>query len=285
MKPRSPFVLLIALLLGAFAVHAQTTTLTVFAAASLANVFEDIAAAFEAEHPGVEVVFSFASSSDLAAQLAEGAPADVFASANPAQMTVAQEAGRIFGRPRVFARNRLALIVPFDNPAGITGLRDLANPGVQLVIAAPAVPVRAYTDTLLERLAADPAYGDAYRAAVLANVVSEEQNARQVAAKIALGEGDAGIVYVSDVTPDIADQVIALPILDHLNALATYPIASTDDTPHPALARAFIAFVLSEPGQIILERWNFVSLRPQRRDFRCSATERPTFCPELGNVQ
>jgi molybdate transport system substrate-binding protein len=117
---------------------------------------------------------------------------------------------------------------------------------------------------MLERLAADPAYGEAYREAVLANIVSEEQNVRQVSAKIALGEGDAGIVYVSDVTPDIRDQVIALPIANSLNTIATYPIAATSDTPSPELADAFIAFVLSDAGQAVLMRWGFVPVRPPK---------------------
>jgi len=239
----------------------QNQPVTVFAAASLTDAFEAIATAFEAATPGVAVLYNFASSSDLATQLSEGAPADVFASANNRQMQVAVDAGRIAGRPRTFAKNRLVLIVPADNPANITGLRDLVNDGVQLVIAAEGVPVRDYTNTLLERLVADAAYGEAYRAAVLANVVSEEQNARQVSAKIALGEADAGVVYVSDVTPDIADQVIAFSIPDTLNTIATYPIAVTDAPASPELAQAFVDFVLSDVGQDILVAWNFVPSR------------------------
>lgn len=262
MKQYRLIVVLIALLIGTAAVGAQETqTLTVFAAASLADAFEDIAAGFEADHPGVEVLFSFGSSSTLATQLVEGAPADVFASANSTQMTVARDAERIAGTPRTFVKNRLVLIVPADNPAGITTLRDLANEGVQLIIAAPDVPVRTYTDTMLERLAADPAFGEAFSAAVMANVVSEEDNVRQVAAKVALGEADAGIVYVSDVTPDIGDQVIAIPIPDHLNTIATYPIAVTRDAANPELAQAFVDYVLSDSGQDMLVNWNFISIR------------------------
>lgn len=262
MKQYRLIVVLIALLIGTAAVGAQETqTLTVFAAASLADAFEDIAAGFEADHPGVEVLFSFGSSSTLATQLVEGAPADVFASANSTQMTVARDAERIAGTPRTFVKNRLVLIVPADNPAGITTLRDLANEGVQLIIAAPDVPVRTYTDTMLERLAADPAFGEAFSAAVMANVVSEEDNVRQVAAKVALGEADAGIVYVSDVTPDIGDQVIAIPIPDHLNTIATYPIAVTRDAANPELAQAFVDYVLSDAGQDMLVNWNFISVR------------------------
>lgn len=254
-----------ALLIGVVTVSGQQTqTLTVFAASSLTDAFEDIAADFEANHPGVDVLFNFASSSDLATQLAEGAPADVFASANNTQMMAAREAGRIAGRPRVFARNRLVLIVPADNPAGITTLGDLANEGVQLVIAAPDVPVRTYTNTMLERMAADPTFGEDYRTAFMANVVSEEQNVRQVSAKVALGEADAGLVYVSDVTPDIADTVMTIHIPDELNTIATYPIGITDDAANPALARAFVNYVFSDAGQATLAAWNFVPVRVPR---------------------
>jgi molybdate transport system substrate-binding protein len=262
MKKRWLMVVCIALLVGTVAVSAQESqTLTVFAASSLTDAFEDIATAFEAENAGVDVVYNFAGSSTLSAQLAEGAPADVFASANNAQMNAARSADRIGGRPRAFVKNRLVLIVPADNPAGIITLRDLANDGVLLVIAAPDVPVRTYTDTMLQRLAADAAYGEDYSAAVMANVVSEEENVRQVSAKVALGEADAGIVYISDVTPDISDQVIAIPIPDYLNTIATYPIAITNDTPNPELAQAFVDYVLSDAGQDVLVSWNFISVR------------------------
>lgn len=249
-------------LLGGGVLQAQADqTLTVFAAASLTDAFEEIATAFEAAHPGVDVLFNFAGSSDLAAQLAEGAPADVFASANNRQMTAARDAGRVTTRPVTFVKNRLVLIVPVENPANIAGLRDLANEGVLLVLAAPDVPVRDYTNTMLDRMAADPGYGESYREAVMANVVSEEQNVRQVAAKVALGEADAGIVYLSDVTPDISDQVMALPIPDSLNTIATYPIAITNDTANPELAQAFVDYVTSEEGQATMEAWNFVPAR------------------------
>jgi molybdate transport system substrate-binding protein len=264
MKKLVSLSVLLVIFLSVFAVHAQdTNTVTVFAAASLTDAFEEIAQAFEAANPDVEVIYNFASSSDLATQIVEGAPADVFASANNTQMNVARDAERIAGRPLTFAKNRLVLIVPADNPANITSLRDLSNLGVQLIVAAPDVPVRTYTDTMLERLAADPAYGEAYREAVIANIVSEEQNVRQVSAKIALGEGDAGIVYVSDVTPDISENVITIPIPDYLNTIATYPIAATADNANPQLAQAFIDFVLSDAGQDILVSWNFVSARSQ----------------------
>jgi molybdate transport system substrate-binding protein len=236
----------------------ETQTLTVFAAASLTDAFGDIATGFEAAHSGVKVVFNFGGSSTLAAQLAEGAPADVFASANGKQMGVARRAGRIADPMHVFAGNRLVVAVPADNPAHIQSLHDLAKPGVLLVVAAPDVPVRDYTDHMLDQLAAVPAYGEAYRQAVIANIVSEEDNVRAVVAKVALGEADAGIVYQSDITPDVAKDVTAIPIPTAYNTLATYLIAVTNDTPQPQLAWSFVDYVLSDVGQAVLAHWGFI---------------------------
>lgn len=257
-------VLTIAVLLLSVAgiTHAQTTqTLTLFAASSLTDAFTEIGGNFKAAHSGVDVVFNFGSSSTLATQLTEGAPADIFASANAKQMQVAVDGKRIAGKPKTFAKNRLILIVPADNPAKIQTLRDVANAGVKLVIAAPKVPVRDYTDAMLTKLAAYPSYGDAYKTAFMANVVSEEDNVRQVSAKVALGEADAGFVYKSDVTPDIADKVIAIQIPDSVNTLATYPIATTDNAADPKLAGEFIDYLLSDEGQGILVKWGFISIQ------------------------
>jgi len=267
------------------AVQAQDEqTLTVFAAASLTDAFGEIATAFEAAHPGVKVVFNFGGSPTLATQLSEGAPADVFASANTKQMTVAQDAGRIAGKIRTFVKNRLVVIVPSDNPAKIQTLHDLANPGVLLVVAAPDVPVRDYTDTMLKRLAAVPGYGEKYSQAVTANIVSEEENVRQVVAKVSLGEADAGVVYRSDVTPDVADKVNLIPVPDAYNTIATYPIALTNDTTQPELAQAFIDYVLSDAGQDFLVRWGFISVRiPELclTDHRCDLPERREYSHNL----
>lgn len=237
----------------------QQETLIVFAAASLTDAFEEIGSTFEAENANIRVIFNFAGSSTLATQLAQGAPADVFASANNFQMNNAQEAGRIGSVPRTFVKNQLVLIVPHDNPASITTLQDLARPGILFVVAAPAVPVRGYTETMLNLMAEDPLYGDDYRTAVKSNIVSEEDNVRQVTAKVALGEADAGVVYLSDITPDILDQVAIITIPDHLNTTATYPIALTNDTAYPEQSQAFVDFVLSDTGQDILTKWNFIS--------------------------
>lgn len=256
-------VLVLALLIFGGGSTAQAPqTITVFAAASLTDAFTEIKAQFEAANPGVTVVYNFGGSSTLAAQLSEGAPADVFASANTQQMQAAQAAGRIAGEAVIFVRNRLVLVVPADNPANITTLSDLAQPGVNLVLAAPEVPVRQYTDNMLNLLAEDPAFGPGYRSAVMDNIVSEESNVRQVLLKVLLGEADAGIVYTSDVTPDAVEQVIQITIPDAVNTLAAYPIAITDSA-NAEPAQAFIDFVLSAEGQATMSKWGFIRVDAQ----------------------
>lgn len=227
-----------------------TTELVVFAASSLTNAFTDMAHAFEQANPGTAVIFNFASSSQLAIQLAEGAPADIFASANEQQMATAVTAGRIRANDVLaFATNQLTILTPADNPAQITELADLSRPGIRLVLAVPGVPARQYTDEIVARL--DPDYSEAF----YANLVSEEKNVRQVAAKAALGEADAVIVYTSDLTPDIAGRVQQITIPDAQNVTAVYPIAPLDDAIQPALTQQFIEFIRSPAGQTILIKW------------------------------
>jgi molybdate transport system substrate-binding protein len=235
----------------------EDVTLSVFAAASLTDAFTELGQLLEGQQPGTTVLFNFGSSTDLATQLAEGAPADVFASANAAQMENAAAAGRIAGEPVDFLTNTLVLIVPADNPAGIETLADLANEGVKFVSALPDVPIRNFTEQMLDNASADPAYGADFKTAVLANLVSEEANVRQLAAKVALGEADAGVVYKSDVTPDIVDQVQVIEIPAELNVTAVYPIAAVSDSANPEAAQSFIDLVLSDEGQAVLAKWGF----------------------------
>lgn len=235
----------------------EEITLTIFAASSLTDALTEMGQVFETQHSGVTVQFNFASSSDLATQLAEGAPGDLFASANKAQMDNAVAAGRITGEPVAFLTNSLVIIVPADNPAGITTLADLANNGIKLVSALPDVPIRTFTEQMLGNAAADAAYGADFQASVLANLVSEEANVRQLAAKVTLGEADAGIVYRSDVTPDISDQVQVIEIPDDLNVVAVYPIGVVNDSANPEMAQAFVDLVLSAEGQAVLAKWGF----------------------------
>jgi molybdate transport system substrate-binding protein len=235
-----------------------TGSITVFGASSLTEAFEEMSRAFREANPDVDVSFNFAGSQGLRTQLEQGASADVFASANMSQMDDAVESGVVQPDGPVFARNRLVVIVPKANEAGIETLQDLANPGVKVVLANPDVPVGDYSRQFLEQASADPAFGEDYGSKVLANVVSEESNVRQVASKVQLGEADAGIVYTSDVGGDLAEDVIAIEIPDELNEIATYPIAVTTEAGNEETAQAFIDFVLSEEGQAILESHGFL---------------------------
>lgn len=234
--------------------------LTVFAAASLTDAFQEISAGFTAQHPDSRVTFNFGASSQLRAQLEQGASADVFASADQAQMDRAKQANLIDGAERVFARNRLVVITPQNNPGGIRELRDLAKPGLRFVTAAAEVPVGVYTQQMLEKLSQDPQFGSDFKDRVNANIVSREPNVRQVVAKVALGEADAAVVYSSDVTPDVAPRLARVEIPDTYNTLATYPIAVVRNAPNRAAAEAFIAYVLSPAGQATLKKWGFITV-------------------------
>ena len=237
----------------------QKRTLTIYAATSLTDAFEELAAAFLENHPETDIVLNFASSSKLAAQLLAGAPADIFASANSSQMDLVVADGRIReGAVQSFARNRLALIVPADNPAGISGIEDLGGKTLLLVLAVTGTPIRDYTNAMFDSHSDE--YGDDFAKRALENLVSEESNVRQVVARIALGEADAGIVYQTDVTDEVADDVIRFPIADRHNQIASYPVATLDDTALPELSEAFIVFLRSDAGQSILGAFGFCSL-------------------------
>lgn len=227
--------------------------LVIFAAASLTDAMTEMAERYEGQNPDTKLLLNFASSSQLAAQLREGVPADVFASANENQMQLAIRHDRVDPADmRMFVANKLTIVVPVGNPARIDALEDLGNPGVTLLLAVEGVPVREYADQIIRNLPA------LLQSQIYANLVSEESSVRQVATKIALGEADAGIVYASDITADIADRVEQVEIPVSMNILASYPIAVIDDSQQKALANEFIEFVLSEFGQSILVKWGFV---------------------------
>jgi molybdate transport system substrate-binding protein len=241
------------------AAAAQQATLTVFAAASLTEAFGEIGQQFE-QKTGSKVVFNFAGSQQLAQQLAQGAPADVFASANNKEMDNAITGGAVIsGTQQIFVRNRLVVILPKDNPGQIAALQDLARPGMKLVFAAEQVPVGGYTRQALEKMSADPAFGADFQIRVSANVVSQEENVKSVVTKVSLGEADAGVAYASDVTPALNDKIATIAIPDQFNQLAAYPIAPTSEPPAgKELAQQFVDFVLSPEGQTILGRYNFI---------------------------
>ena len=225
--------------------------LIVFAASSLTEAFEEIAASFEAQHPGVDVAIAFGGSSTLALQLLQGAPADVFASADPEQMQRVADAGLLAGPPMTFARNRLVVLA--DPAAGLATPADLARDDLLLVLGAPDVPAGNYARRTLARL--DARYGRGWSERVLANVVSEEPNVRQVVAKIALGQADAAIAYATDarVAPNLA--VLELP--EPFTVDAHYRIATLRRSPAGSVADAFVAFVSAPEAQAILTRFGF----------------------------
>ena len=230
--------------------------LTVFAAASLAEAFEQIASDLEAAHPGLSITYNFGGSQALVTQLGEGAQADVFASANSAQMQAAVANGSVSGAPVTFIRNRLAIVTPPDNPAGLTSAADLGKPDLLLVLAQPEVPVGRYAREAICAMGADTgAYGEDFIERVAANIVSEEEDVRDVLAKVQLGEADAGIVYVSDANVAGGNvRLIAIP--EAVNIVATYPIAAVNGG-NAALADAFIAYLLSPQGQATLVDFGF----------------------------
>jgi molybdate transport system substrate-binding protein len=229
--------------------------LTVLAASSLTDAFGKLAGRFEEQNPGVEVRQSFESSSTLLAQIQQGAPADVFASASEEEMETAVEEGLADGEPQVFVRNREVVMVPKDNPAGIQDFEDVSKPGVKLVLAEEGVPAADYALEILGK--ADEEYGPGFEKDVLENVVSREADVRASVNRVVVGDADATFGYASDHTPDIRDRVVVVPIPPDLNIIATYPIAALEDAKEPDLAREWVDLVTGEEGQRVLEKWGF----------------------------
>ncbi len=228
--------------------------LTVLAASSLTDAFEELAGTFEEQNPSTEVRTSFAASSELLAQIRQGVPADVFASASEKNMDTAIGEGLVSGAS-VFARNRPVVIVPADNPAGIGEFEDLAEADAQIVLAEEGVPIADYAMEVLDN--ANEEYGDGFEDDVLGKIVSREANVRAAANRVALGEADATFVYASDVTSDLRDRIEVVEIPGAVNAVATYPIATVRASDNPGLARAWVNLVLSDVGQDVLEEHGF----------------------------
>ncbi|MEO8294649.1 MAG: molybdate ABC transporter substrate-binding protein [Gemmatimonadota bacterium] len=231
--------------------------ITVFAAASLTEAFQDIGQEFAQRNAGIAVQFNFAGSQQLAAQLEQGAAADLFASADQRWMTWVVERSLVEGRPRVFARNQLVVIIPRTNSARIQNLPGLARKGLKLVLAAEAVPAGKYTRDMLQNLSSLPGYGEDFARRVVSNVVSNEETVRGVVAKVQLGEADAGIVYRTDVTSDVSRFISVLEIPEAQNVVAAYPVALVRGSRHAAEAKALLDYIVSTEGQAILRRHGF----------------------------
>lgn len=235
---------------------AEGGDLTVFAAASLTDAFEAIGADLEGANRGLNISFNFGGSQTLVTQLAEGAEADALASANDTQMESAIANGSVVAEARTFARNELAIVVPVDNPAGITEAADIGAPGVTLVLAQADVPVGRYArESVCAMGRSAGAFGEGFDERVAENIVSEEEDVRGVLTRVRLGEADAGIVYASDAAA-AAEEVILIAIPAEFNLVATYPIAPVVGGDE-GLARAFIAYLLGEGGQATLVDFGF----------------------------
>jgi len=234
---------------------AGSRTLTVFAASSLTDAFQDMKPAFERAHPGVTVRFSFASSATLRTQIEQGAPADVFASADVETMQPLVKA-KLVGTPAVFARNRVALVIPKANPAGLKSAADLARPGVRIVAASENVPIWRYTAMVLDYITANrfKEYPDNFARRVVQNIRSREPNVRSVLTKVEMGEADAGFVYQTDAAA--STRVATLPFTS--TALAEYPIAAVRSARNRDDGKAFVRYVLSHDGQTFLRKRGFV---------------------------
>ena len=232
----------------------EETALTVYAASSLTDAFGELKADFEEEHPGTEAKLNFAGSSTLLTQLEQGAPADVFASADEAKMDAAVSDG-LAQSPQTFARNRLTVIVAAGNPAGIESYRDLAKAGIILVLAQDEVPVAQYAKESLTK--ANAVYARDFSERVLSNVASREADVKAAANRVAVGDADATIVYTSDATPDLRERVEVIEIPEELNVVASYPIALTENAQSLELAQGWVDLVLSDEGQRVMEKWGF----------------------------
>ena len=234
---------------------AEPVALTVFGAASLKGVLADAKAAYEAARPGATVTLATDSSAALATQIRQGAPVDVFLSADTATPEELVAEGLAAGDPVVFAKNELTVIVPLDNPGGIETPADLARDGLLVIAVGDEAPISRYAAQLVANLAGLPGYPAGFVDAYVANVVSKEDSVKAVVAKIGLGEGDAGIVYATDAAA--SSNVRVVPVPDVANVPATYAGILVGSSRQPDAGRAFIDWFAGPDGQAILERFGF----------------------------
>lgn len=253
------FLMLILMVGAVSAADMNESELTIFAAASLTGVMGDLDPVFEAAHPGVNVTTNLDSSATLETQIKEGAYADLYLPASTKNMdNLLKEEMIDNDSVTKYATNKLAIIVPADNPAGITGLADLAKPGIKIVSETSEVPVRKYTDQMLNKTLNSTDYGQAFVDGFKANVISEETNVATATTKVALGEVDVGITYYSDVTKDLADKITIIDIPDEMNVVATYEAGILSESTEKELAQEFITLLTSDEGKAVLEDYKFI---------------------------
>jgi molybdate transport system substrate-binding protein len=233
-----------------------TVDLTVFAAASLSGVMDKVKPAYESTHPGTTLSVSTDSSAALEAKIEQGAPADVFLSADTANPEKLVQKGLAAGEPVVFAVNELAIVVASGNSGGITTPADLARSGVKVIAAGDEVPVTKYALQLVDNLAKEPGYPTDFAAAYGRNVVSKEDNVKAVIGKIELGEGDAAIVYATDAKASTKVTTVGIP--EGANVKASYAGAVVGASGHLHAARTFLGWLTSPDGQAILTSFAFL---------------------------
>jgi molybdate transport system substrate-binding protein len=231
-------------------------SLTIYAAASLKAVLAKAQTAYQAANPGTTLAISTDSSSALETKIEQGAPADVFLSADTTNPQKLVDTGLAAGTVTKFAGNLLTVIVPMANPAGIKTPADLARPGIKVIAAGNTVPITKYATQLVANLAKQPGYPADFVAQYTANIVTREDNVAAVVAKIELGEGDAGIVYVTDAKTSTKVMTIAVP--DAANVPATYGGVVVKASPNVAAAQAFLAWLAGPDGQAILASFGFL---------------------------
>jgi molybdate transport system substrate-binding protein len=234
----------------------EAVDLTIFAAASLSGVLKTTKAAYETAHPGATLTISTDSSSALEMQIEQGAPADVFLSADTTNPEKLVKGGFAAGEAVIFATNELAVVVPRGNPARITTPVDLAKAGVKIVAAGDEVPITAYAKQLVANLSREPGYPADFEAAYSANVVSKEDNVKAVIAKIELGEGDAAIVYVTDAKASVTVATVDVP--DSANVKGKYAGVVVQASPRQEAARTFLGWLTGPDGQAILSSFGFL---------------------------
>jgi molybdate transport system substrate-binding protein len=231
--------------------------LTVFAAASLKKAFTEVQTAYEIAAPGVKLTMSFDAASALETQIEQGAPADVFASADTKNPQKLVDGSLATGPVTNFAGNTLSIIVPTANPGGVRTPADLARPGLKVVAAGDDVPITKYANQLIENLAKQAGYPTGFAAMVKANLVSKEDNVAAVVSKIELGEGDAAIVYLTDARN--STRVTPLAVADAVNVPAIYGAVTVRASKHPDAGAAFITWLAGPGGQAILAKYGFVA--------------------------
>ncbi len=268
MRSRGALLVLAAALIAGCTASAASSTptgshavdLTVFAAASLAGVLEDVTVAYEAAYPATTVTTSSDSSAALETQIEHGAPGDVFLSADTANPKKLVDRGFSAGEAVVFAANRLTVVVPSDNPGGVASPADLARPGVKIIAAGDEVPISVYARRLVANLAKEPGYPAGFEAAYDANVVSREDNVKAVIAKVEIGEGDAAIVYMTDAKASTDVRRIDVP--DRANVTARYAGVVVGASADQEAARTFLAWLTGPDGQAILSSFGFLPPSP-----------------------